>query len=97
MAADDRPSWKWGGEGLEFGSRYKKTVGYVGVWRWLAGTVYAMSKAAISQLGKNLACEWAKHGIRVNTVAPWFTYTPLNAMYLDKPEFRYRPYPTSSI
>jgi Tropinone reductase 1 len=37
-----------------------------------SGTVYAMSKAAINQLAKNLACEWAKDGIRVNSVAPWW-------------------------
>jgi Tropinone reductase 1 len=30
-----------------------------------------MTKAAMGQLSKNLACEWAKDGIRVNNVAPW--------------------------
>ena len=29
------------------------------------------------QLSKNLAVEWAPHGIRVNTVAPWYIRTPL--------------------
>ncbi|XP_031104217.1 tropinone reductase homolog [Ipomoea triloba] len=33
-------------------------------------SVYASSKAAINQLTKNLACEWGKDGIRVNTVSP---------------------------
>ncbi|KAM3738011.1 hypothetical protein ACB098_09G100500 [Castanea mollissima] len=32
---------------------------------------YAASKGAINQITKNLACEWAKDNIRVNTVAPW--------------------------
>ena len=33
--------------------------------------------AAINQLTKNLACEWAKDNIRSNCVAPWATRTPL--------------------
>lgn len=32
---------------------------------------------ALNQLTRNLACEWAKHGIRVNTVAPWYINTDL--------------------
>lgn len=32
------------------------------------GSVYAASKAAITQLTKKLACEWAKDGIRSNCV-----------------------------
>ncbi|KAL2898879.1 hypothetical protein RDABS01_023961 [Bienertia sinuspersici] len=31
----------------------------------------------MNQLDKNLACEWAKDNIRVNSVAPWFVQTPL--------------------
>ncbi|KAJ4846071.1 hypothetical protein Tsubulata_027393, partial [Turnera subulata] len=32
---------------------------------------------AMNQLTKNLACEWAKDNIRVNSVAPWLIRTPL--------------------
>jgi len=41
------------------------------------GAVYAMTKAALIQLTKNLAGEWAKYNIRVNSVAPWYIKTPL--------------------
>lgn len=41
------------------------------------GAPYAMTKAAIHQLTKNLSYEWAQDGIRVNAVAPWYIRTPL--------------------
>lgn len=40
-------------------------------------SIYAATKGAINQLTKNLACEWAKDNIRVNTVAPWAVRTTL--------------------
>ncbi|KAL2502951.1 Tropinone reductase-like protein [Forsythia ovata] len=40
-------------------------------------SVYAASKGAINQLTKNLACEWAKDNIRINTVAPWGVRTTI--------------------
>jgi Tropinone reductase 1 len=42
-----------------------------------SGTPYAMSKAAIIQLTKNLAVEWAPFNIRVNSIAPGLIETPL--------------------
>lgn len=41
------------------------------------GFPYGMSKAAIDQLTKNLAVEWAEDNIRVNSIAPWYIDTPL--------------------
>lgn len=41
------------------------------------GSIYAMTKASLNQLAKNLACEWAADRIRVNSVAPWYTATEL--------------------
>ncbi|XP_075490624.1 tropinone reductase homolog At5g06060-like isoform X1 [Primulina tabacum] len=43
-----------------------------------AMSAYAASKGAINQLTRNLACEWAKHNIRTNTVAPWGVRTTIS-------------------
>jgi tropinone reductase I len=50
------------------------------------GTPYAMTKAALVQLTKSLAVEWAKDNIRINTVAPWFIRTPLTESLLSNPD-----------
>jgi NAD(P)-dependent dehydrogenase (short-subunit alcohol dehydrogenase family) len=39
---------------------------------------YNSSKAAVAHLSKSLATEWAQYGIRVNSVSPGFTRTPMN-------------------
>jgi NAD(P)-dependent dehydrogenase (short-subunit alcohol dehydrogenase family) len=41
-------------------------------------THYAMAKAALNQLGRQLAVEWAEHGILVNCVAPGCVHTPMS-------------------
>jgi len=51
-----------------------------------SGSIYGMSKAALTQLTRNLAVEWAKDGIRVNAIAPWYISTPLAAPVLDNSE-----------
>lgn len=39
---------------------------------------YNASKAAVIQLGKSLAAEWAQHNIRVNCISPGYMDTALN-------------------
>ena len=51
-----------------------------------SGPPYGMTKAAIIQLTKHLAVEWAPHNIRVNTVSPWYIETPLTQPVLSQPE-----------
>ncbi|GMH35059.1 hypothetical protein BSKO_02927 [Bryopsis sp. KO-2023] len=51
------------------------------------GVLYSMSKAAMNQITKNLACEWAKDGIRVNAVSPWYIKTELANQVLSKPGY----------
>ncbi len=50
-----------------------------------SGAAYALSKAALVQLTTSLAVEWAKDGIRVNAVSPWYIRTTLTEPVLSDP------------
>ncbi len=52
------------------------------------GALYAMSKAAMNQLTKNLAAEWAEDCIRVNAIAPWYISTPLAKEVLKNEQYK---------
>ncbi|KAI5781535.1 hypothetical protein EDC01DRAFT_789714 [Geopyxis carbonaria] len=45
--------------------------------RGLICAAYNASKAAVVQLARNLASEWGRHGIRVNTISPGYIVTPM--------------------
>jgi Tropinone reductase 1 len=59
-----------------------------GMTHLCTGAPYAMTKAAMIQMTRNLAVEWAPRGIRVNAVAPWYIDTPLAREVLADPEYR---------
>jgi Tropinone reductase 1 len=62
-------------------------VSVSGLTHLRTGSPYAMSKAAIIQLTRNLAVEWAVDGIRINAVAPWYIRTPLAEEVLKNKEY----------
>jgi NAD(P)-dependent dehydrogenase (short-subunit alcohol dehydrogenase family) len=54
----------------------------------LSSAAYAVSKAAVLQMTKAMALEWARHGIRVNAIAPGFIHSEMTDDYLASPAGR---------
>jgi NAD(P)-dependent dehydrogenase (short-subunit alcohol dehydrogenase family) len=61
-------------------SSLNNAVGLEGV------SVYGAHKAALCQLAKSMAVEWARHRIRVNAICPGFMLTPLSKPLWDDPK-----------
>lgn len=53
-----------------------------------SGVPYSAAKAALMHMTTILGIEWAKYGLRVNAVAPWYTLTPHTAKALKNEEYR---------
>ncbi|TLS37455.1 SDR family NAD(P)-dependent oxidoreductase [Pseudalkalibacillus caeni] len=46
------------------------------------GVVYGATKAGLIQMTKTLSYEWAKYGININAIGPWYFKTPLTEKLL---------------
>jgi Tropinone reductase 1 len=58
-----------------------------GITHVRTGAAYGMSKAALHQMTRNLAVEWAEDGVRVNCVAPWYIRTWRTSGKLSDPDY----------
>lgn len=57
--------------------------------RGLICPAYNASKAAVIQLGRNLAAEWGQYNIRVNTISPGYIVTSMvEKLFVEFPERR---------
>jgi NAD(P)-dependent dehydrogenase (short-subunit alcohol dehydrogenase family) len=51
-------------------------------------SVYGMSKAALIQMTRSMALEWARHRIRVNALAPGYIATEMNEAFFESDDGR---------
>jgi NAD(P)-dependent dehydrogenase (short-subunit alcohol dehydrogenase family) len=51
---------------------------------------YALAKAGVAQLARNLAVEWGAHNVRVNAISPGFIRTDLSAPLIADADFMQR-------
>ena len=48
---------------------------------------YAATKAAVANLTRGMAVDWARHGLNVNAIAPGYFATELNEALVNDPKF----------
>ena len=80
------------------GQRALVTGGAGGLGQAIAATLrgnraigaYALTKAALAQLARNLAVEWGPAQVRINAVAPGLIRMPLSAGLMATPDFMAR-------
>jgi Tropinone reductase 1 len=68
-------------------SRIINISSVAGIKHVRTGAIYGMTKAALNHLSRYLAVEWARDGILVNAIAPWYIQTPLAEGVLKNPEY----------
>lgn len=51
------------------------------------GAIYGMTKAALNHMTKYFSVQWAKDGIRVNAIAPWYIRTHLAGQVLQDGDY----------
>jgi len=67
------------------GGSIVNTASILGLRQGPTLAAYAASKAAVIQLTKQFALEWARYGIRVNALAPGYYPTEITEGLLDSP------------
>ncbi len=70
----------------EDGGNLVNVASILGLRQQKGVTPYAVSKAGVVQLTKQMALEGAKFGIRANAIAPGYFYSTVSANLLDSPE-----------
>ena len=80
QAAGKRMIAQGGGKIITVGS-VRGELGHPGGY-----SAYGTAKGAVHLLTKQLAAEWAKYQINVNSIAPCIFWTPLTQQVLDDPE-----------
>ena len=69
---------------------HNSSIHAVNSTQWFA--IYAATKAAIEAMGKVMALEWARHGIRVNSIAPGVVPVERTAEALGQAEHLWQPH-----
>jgi NAD(P)-dependent dehydrogenase (short-subunit alcohol dehydrogenase family) len=65
------------------------TLGLVGIGK-IPQAAYAASKGAVVNLTRELAAQWARHGVRVNAIAPgWFPTEMTSGMFDNEKSLGY--------
>lgn len=62
----------------------------LGQTAWAKASIYCVSKAAINQLTKTWALEWAPKNVTVNALAPTFIVTEINRRLLAQEDYQRR-------